>query len=68
MGDPNHPIGRTQPRSPDCTGKGEHVHHTLGRGITGDDERYLVTSCGPCNHAAGDPTRRDPPAKSHSTW
>lgn len=68
MGDPEHPIGRGQPQSPDCTGAGDHVHHTMGRGVTGDDERYLVTSCGPCNLSAGDPTTHDPEPRPRSSW
>lgn len=68
MGDPTHPIGATQPRSQDCNGKGECVHHTRGRGVTGDDERYLVSSCTPCNTAIGDPTTKDPTPRPYSSW
>lgn len=48
---------------------GGEAHHTLGRGLTGDDPRYIVGSCRPCNQHIGDPTRvPDPPARPVSTW
>lgn len=77
MGDPTHPIGKHQPRSPDCEWADDyrgrrgplHVHHTRGRAITGDDPRYMVTSCGPCNLAVGDPTKTtDPPPQPMTRW
>jgi hypothetical protein len=77
MGDPTHPIGRTQPRSDQCEWTADypphqrgplHVHHTLGRNVTGDeDPRYLITSCGPCNLAIGDPTQQPDPAPTPRT-
>lgn len=68
MGDPTHPIGRTQSRSPDCTGDGAQVHHTVGRSVTGDDPNYLVTSCKACNLAAGDPRKNNPQPLVRSRW
>ena len=54
-----------------CTGRAEHVHHTLGRAVTGDDPRYLVAACAPCNLAIGDPTRAhiaDPKPSPSTRW
>ncbi len=78
MGDPDHPIGKTQERHPKCTGGTTHdargypllqVHHTLGREVTGDgDMRYLVTACRTCNVATGDPTRHDPAPRPMTEW
>ncbi|MFI6763312.1 hypothetical protein ACIBF5_29680 [Micromonospora sp. NPDC050417] len=46
-----------------------HAHHTLGRGTTGDDPRYIVAACGPCNLYIGDPTEHaDPPNKAVTPW
>lgn len=53
------------------TGKHQaHVHHIKGRAITGDDPRWLVTSCAPCNLAVGSPTaqRHDPAPRPVSNW
>lgn len=45
-----------------CLGAAElQVHHTLGRSVSGDDPAYLITACGPCNRAAGDPTASPDP-------
>ena len=52
-----------------CLGQATHVHHTKGRAITGDDPRYLVAACAPCNLTLGDPTRRcDPRPTPVTTW
>jgi hypothetical protein len=40
-----------------CTGTASHAHHTLGRQITGDDPRFIVAICGPCNIHIGDPQK-----------
>lgn len=48
---------RCQIRLDCCTQLATQVHHTLGRSVTGDDSRYLVASCAPCNRRVGDPTR-----------
>jgi hypothetical protein len=48
-----------------------HVHHTHGRGVTGDDPAYLVASCRSCNLTIGDPTRpdvADPAPRPHTQW
>ena len=42
-----------------CTIEATCVHHVLGRKASGDDERYLIASCEPCNLSTGDPTRPD---------
>lgn len=56
-----------------CTGAaplaGGEAHHTLGRGVTGDDPRYIVASCRACNIHIGDPTKTpDPVASPVSAW
>lgn len=51
-----------------CTTVATCVHHTVGRGVTGDDERYLVASCDNCNGKAGDPTKGDPAPRPVSSW
>lgn len=51
-----------------CTGQATCVHHVLGRAITGDDPRYLVASCAPCNGAVGQPGRNSPPPRKVSQW
>jgi 5-methylcytosine-specific restriction endonuclease McrA len=45
-----------------------HVHHKLGK-ARGDDARYLVAACAPCNQRLGDPMRAaDPPAVPVTKW
>lgn len=54
-----------------CLGRADCVHHTRGRAITGDDPRFLVAACTPCNLKAGDPTKTaqyDPPGRSATRW
>ena len=52
-----------------CTHRPEAAHHYLGRKITGDDQRYIVSSCNACNLAIGDPSARtDPPGKGYTQW
>jgi hypothetical protein len=52
-----------------CTTTAEHVHHTAGRSVTGDDPAYLVASCANCNLKLGDPTKlADPPNKGVTRW
>lgn len=49
--------------------RGGHVHHTLGRHVTGDDPAHLVASCASCNIKAGDPTKRpDPAPHARTRW
>lgn len=46
-----------------------HAHHTHGRAATGDDPRYIVAACEPCNLHIGDPTQyADPPNKAVTPW
>lgn len=78
MGDPTHSIGRSQHQSVNCTGGTRyhpdtgrpllHVHHTAGRGATGDDPRWMLASCESCNLAAGDPAREDPAPRPLTNW
>lgn len=52
-----------------CTTTATHVHHTVGRSITGDDPAYLVAACAPCNLAVGDPTTQpDPEPRPSTRW
>jgi len=52
-----------------CTGLATHVHHTLGREVTGDDPAHLVAACAPCNLATGDPSKTpDPPPRPRTRW
>lgn len=78
MGDPTHPLGSGQPKSPGCTGGTRRhpetgrpllqVHHVAGRGVTGDDPAWLVTSCESCNLGVGDPTTQDPAPRTMTNW
>lgn len=43
-----------------CAGHATEVHHTQDRDVVGDDPRFLVPACRPCNLHAGDPTQQDP--------
>lgn len=62
--------GVCQVRIPNvCTGgQADTVHHTLGRAVTGDDPRYLVASCTPCNGHIGEPKHNSPQHKRVSEW
>ena len=51
-----------------CTGAATCVHHAQGRAVTGDDPRYLVASCEPCNLKTGDPMKLDPPHRAMTDW
>jgi hypothetical protein len=52
-----------------CLGTADTVHHTLGKGVTGDDPRYLQAVCGPCNRKAGEPlSGPDPAVTPVTTW
>lgn len=62
-----------QIRLPGCTVaaplRGGHVHHTLGRAVTGDDPQFMVAACPHCNIATGDPTRSpDPAPRPRTRW
>ena len=43
-----------------CVGTATHVHNTQDRDEVGDDPRFLVAACAPCNIRVGDPTVADP--------
>jgi 5-methylcytosine-specific restriction endonuclease McrA len=43
-----------QLRLDNCTDRAEHVHHTLGRAVTGDDPRFLKAACERCNLDIGE--------------
>lgn len=49
-----------------CKYKADSVHHTKGKQF-GDDPKYLVAACMPCNQHIGDPmaspAHRDPEPK-----
>lgn len=51
-----------------CQRKATTAHHTVGKTVTGDDPRYLVASCMPCNLHVGDPRRHDPEPKPWGGW
>lgn len=51
-----------------CTRRATHAHHTRGRKVTGDDPRYIVASCQPCNLHIGEPaTHTDCPLCAQPT-
>jgi len=52
-----------------CLGRADCVHHTRGRAVTGDDPRYMVAACTPCNLRVGDPTEGvDPRPRPGTRW
>ncbi len=51
-----------------CTKVATCVHHVLGRTATGDDPRYLVASCQPCNLKVGDPATHKPKFRPQTRW
>lgn len=54
-----------------CTEWATQVHHTRGHAVTGDDPRFLVPSCWPCNRRVGDPAaaeRVDPAPRPVTRW
>lgn len=53
-----------------CTELATHAHHTRGRAVTGDDPRFIVAACAPCNLFIGEPTnvRKDPPCSPITQW
>lgn len=60
---------RCQLRLDVCTRVATCAHHTLGRPVTGDDPRYVVAACAPCNLKIGDPQRcADPPNEGITRW
>jgi hypothetical protein len=61
---PKHPQRRCAP----CTGKANTVHHTRGRAVTGDDPRFLLASCTPCNLHIGEPDTAGPQPSPVTKW
>ncbi|ALE74930.1 hypothetical protein FRP1_21950 [Pseudonocardia sp. EC080625-04] len=55
-------------RGPYCAHKATEVHHTVGRGVTGDDMRYLISACHPCHAPIGDPTKHTPKPNVNQWW
>jgi 5-methylcytosine-specific restriction endonuclease McrA len=51
-----------------CLGRATQAHHTRAREVVGDDPRYLVAACAPCNRKTGDPTAGDPQHRSMTQW
>jgi hypothetical protein len=51
-----------------CKVKADCVHHTLGRGVTGDDPRYMVAACTDCNLNVGDPRSLNPAPTPSTNW
>jgi 5-methylcytosine-specific restriction endonuclease McrA len=60
--------GRCRLTLPGCTTVATQVHHTRAREAVGDDPRYLVAVCQPCNGRAGDPTQHDPRPSPRRWW
>lgn len=52
----------------ECLGRADQVHHTRPREIVGDDPRYLMAACAPCNRKVGDPGAGDPGHRSMTQW
>lgn len=50
-----------------CTGLATEVHHTKGKRY-GDDPKWLVPACAPCNRHVGDPMRGKPQPKRVTRW
>jgi hypothetical protein len=50
-----------------CTGTATEVHHSRGKAY-GDDERYLVAACRPCNLHVGMPGKAIPEERPVSSW
>lgn len=51
-----------------CTSKATHVHHTVGREVSGDNIAHLVAACEHCNLKIGDPRRHDPAPRLRTRW
>lgn len=51
-----------------CTSRATHVHHTIGRAVSGNDPAHLVAACEPCNLKVGDPRAADPPPQPRTRW
>lgn len=53
-----------------CTTLATTAHHTLGKGVTGDDPLYQVAACEACNLHVGDPLAQgaDPEPIQRTHW
>lgn len=58
---------RCQLKLDGCTTRATTAHHTKGKAL-GDDPRFLVAACQPCNLKVGDPTKADPEPLPWSGW
>jgi 5-methylcytosine-specific restriction endonuclease McrA len=52
---------------PGCTVRATDAHHTLGRARTGDDPRWVIAACAPCNVRTGEPVP-DPAPRPLTRW
>ncbi|HEV8653324.1 MAG TPA: HNH endonuclease signature motif containing protein [Actinomycetes bacterium] len=50
-----------------CTTRATTAHHVKGKAM-GDDPRFLVAACQPCNLKVGDPTKHDPAPLPWGGW
>lgn len=50
-----------------CTHTATEVHHVKGK-AHGDDPKWLVPCCKPCNLHVGSPARHSPQPRRISTW
>lgn len=50
-----------------CLGRATCVHHTKGRAVTGDDPRFCISACRPCNLKVGEP-KVDPKPNPVTEW
>lgn len=53
---------------PGCTIIATEAHHTVPRMASGDDPRYLIAACKPCNIRAGNPQRHEPEPRPTTSW
>ncbi|GEL17673.1 HNH endonuclease [Pseudonocardia asaccharolytica] len=52
-----------------CTTIATHVHHVIGRAVSGDEDlSKLVAACAWCNQSTGDPRRHDPAPRPRGWW
>ena len=59
---------RCQLKLPGCTTIANTAHHTLGRGVSGDDPAHIVAACAWCNGSTGDPRSQDPSPNVRAWW
>lgn len=51
-----------------CTRTATHVHHTVGREVSGDNPAHLLAACQNCNLKVGDPRLNDPAPSINQWW